>query len=174
MRPVMWLTASHWSATRRIKSIRSPGKVSTWVSETRPRAELLIPTKQAGGDLGDAALLKRYEDWRRPDVLAMIGMTDSLNALFMSRLPPIRLARGLGIARLSTPFPAEEVLHASGNGPQCQLPKTGKGRKTRLILFCGQNDLLTVFRLDPMRHDLMVQSEDRVFRGRGEQKRQNP
>ena len=92
-------------------------------------AELLIPAKQAGEDLGSERLLKRYEDWRRPDVLAMIGMTDTLNALFMSRFPPLRLARGLGIAAVDAFPPLKNFFMRQAMGLNPSFPKLVKGEK---------------------------------------------
>lgn len=51
-----------------------------------------------GGDPGDAALLARYQAARRPDALLMLGATHALERLFGNSLPPLRLARRLGMA----------------------------------------------------------------------------
>lgn len=61
-------------------------------------AELVIEAVNAGGDPGAADLLARYQAARRPDSLVMLGATHALERLFTSRLPPVRLARRLGIA----------------------------------------------------------------------------
>ncbi|MBR0662461.1 UbiH/UbiF/VisC/COQ6 family ubiquinone biosynthesis hydroxylase [Neoroseomonas oryzicola] len=61
-------------------------------------AELVIEAVNAGEDPGAAALLARYQAARRPDGLLMLGATHALERLFTSRLPPVRLARRLGIA----------------------------------------------------------------------------
>lgn len=61
-------------------------------------AELVIEAVNAGEDPGGAALLARYQAARRPDGLLMLGATHALERLFTSRLPPVRLARRLGIA----------------------------------------------------------------------------
>lgn len=61
-------------------------------------AGLLIETHRAGGDVGDPALLRRYQAARRPANLAMLAATDVLDRLFSNDNPAIRLARDLGIA----------------------------------------------------------------------------
>ncbi len=61
-------------------------------------AELVIDAVAAGEDPGGPALLARYQAARRPDSLVMLGATHVLERLFTSRLPPVRLARRLGIA----------------------------------------------------------------------------
>jgi len=61
-------------------------------------AELVIAAVNAGEDPGGAEVLARYQAARRPDGLLMLGATHALERLFTSRLPPVRLARRLGIA----------------------------------------------------------------------------
>ncbi|CAH0309198.1 FAD-dependent monooxygenase [Roseomonas sp. CECT 9278] len=61
-------------------------------------AEAVIEAVNAGEDPGSAAVLARYQAVRRPDSLVMLGATHMLERLFSSRLPPVRLARRLGIA----------------------------------------------------------------------------
>jgi 2-octaprenyl-6-methoxyphenol hydroxylase len=61
-------------------------------------AELVIEAVAAGADPGSAALLARYQAKRRPDSMLMLGATHALERLFGNDLPPIRLARRLGIA----------------------------------------------------------------------------
>lgn len=61
-------------------------------------AEAVIEAVNAGADPGDAAVLARYQAARRPDSLVMLGATHALERLFSSRLPPVRIARRLGIA----------------------------------------------------------------------------
>ena len=61
-------------------------------------ADLLIPAHTAGQDIGSQALLTRYANARRIDVISMLAATDALDRLFSTNFPPIRLARDLGIA----------------------------------------------------------------------------
>lgn len=52
------------------------------------------------GDIGAPAVLQGYCRQRRLDRSAGIGFTDGLVRLFSSKLPPLRLARGLGLLAL--------------------------------------------------------------------------
>ena len=61
-------------------------------------SRVLLEAHATGGDLGAPALLARYQAARRPDNLLMLAATDTLDRLFSSDLPPLRLARDLGIA----------------------------------------------------------------------------
>jgi len=59
---------------------------------------LLGDALDAGDDLGDPALLRRYQRARRPETLAMLAATDVLDRLFSTNNPALRLTRDLGIA----------------------------------------------------------------------------
>ena len=61
-------------------------------------ADLLIAARVAGEDMGNDALLARYQRARRVDVITMLAATDALDRLFSTNNPAVRLARGLGIA----------------------------------------------------------------------------
>ncbi len=60
-------------------------------------AELVIAAAGHGEDAGSPGLLARYQAARRPDALLMLGATHVLERLFGNRLPPLRLARRLGL-----------------------------------------------------------------------------
>jgi 2-octaprenyl-6-methoxyphenol hydroxylase len=61
-------------------------------------ADLVIATRAAGGDPGDAALLKTYQRRRRPDNLLMLAATDTLDRLFSNDSRVIRSIRDIGLA----------------------------------------------------------------------------
>lgn len=52
-------------------------------------------------DPGAPALLARYQRARRPDNLMMLAATDALDRLFSTDLPPVRLARDIGLAAVN-------------------------------------------------------------------------
>lgn len=60
--------------------------------------DVLTDAARMGLDLGDPQVLQRYEEWRRFDNTLMLAMTDLLNRLFSNDIPPVRLARDLGLA----------------------------------------------------------------------------
>jgi 2-octaprenyl-6-methoxyphenol hydroxylase len=60
-------------------------------------AELLVDAARLGLDLGDGALLARYERKRRFDALTFLVATDGLNRLFSTAALPVKLARDLGL-----------------------------------------------------------------------------
>jgi 2-octaprenyl-6-methoxyphenol hydroxylase len=61
-------------------------------------AEAVISAHRARLDPGDPELLAGYDRARRPANLAMLYATDALDRLFSTSLPPVAIARRLGIA----------------------------------------------------------------------------
>lgn len=55
----------------------------------------------AAEDPGAADLLLRYQRRRRPANFAMLAATDALDRLFSTDLPPVRIARDLGLAAVN-------------------------------------------------------------------------
>jgi 2-octaprenyl-6-methoxyphenol hydroxylase len=79
-------------------------------------AETVVDAARLGLDIGAGTVLRRYADWRRLDTLAMLGITDLLNRLFSNDVPPVRLARDLGLAAVNRVPPLKRFLmhHAMG------------------------------------------------------------
>ncbi len=75
-----------------------------------PLADLLIAAAGRGDDLGDPALLRRYQAVRRPAIMAMTAMTDGLDRLFSNDIAPLRLARDLGIAAVHRVAPLKRLF----------------------------------------------------------------
>ncbi|MGQ0751072.1 MAG: FAD-dependent monooxygenase [Betaproteobacteria bacterium] len=64
----------------------------------------------APGLLGSAAMLSGYRRRRRLDRGGGIGFTDALVRIFSNDFPPLRLARGLGLAALDALPPAKDFV----------------------------------------------------------------
>ena len=60
--------------------------------------EVLDEALRLGLDLGDAQVLKKYEEWRALDALMVMGATDSLTRLFGVPGKAASAARRLGMA----------------------------------------------------------------------------
>lgn len=63
-------------------------------------AEVLAEAGRRGDDPGALATLKPYADWRRPDYLRVLGMTDGLVRGFSTSFTPAVMARDLGMVAL--------------------------------------------------------------------------
>ncbi len=60
-------------------------------------AQVLQQANSNGEDIGDIAVLKRYENWRKLENLVILGFTDILDRLFSTDWLPIVLIRRLGL-----------------------------------------------------------------------------
>lgn len=73
--------------------------------------ELLAGQHALGLDVGDAALLQRYADWRFGDSVSMTVFTDLLDRLFSNDIPGVRLARRLGLGLINrAPFLKKRLM----------------------------------------------------------------
>ncbi len=85
-------------------------------------ADLIIAAAARGEDPGDPALLLRYQRARRGANLLMLAATDALDRLFSNDIPPLRLARDLGIAMVHRLPPLKRFFmrQAMGGGSFAQ------------------------------------------------------
>ncbi|WP_013324409.1 FAD-dependent hydroxylase [Gloeothece verrucosa] len=60
-------------------------------------AQVLQEAYQRGEDIGDVKVLERYETWRKPENLAILGVTDFLDRVFSNNWLPVVAVRRLGI-----------------------------------------------------------------------------
>jgi 2-octaprenyl-6-methoxyphenol hydroxylase len=90
-------------------------------------AELVIDTRRLGLDIGDESVLRRYQQWRRFDVLALAAVTDGLNRLFSNSVLPLRLARDVGLAVVNQISPLKRLLMRDAMGITGDLPRLVRG-----------------------------------------------
>lgn len=90
--------------------------------------EVLIDAARLGRDIGDLAVLERYQRWRRTDVLFMSAATDGLNRLFSNNLAPIRLARDMGLGIVNRLPVVKRAFMQNARGTMGALPKLLQGR----------------------------------------------
>lgn len=83
-------------------------------------AELLIRQASQGLDLGAPALLAEYQRRRRPDNTAFAIATDLLERLFSNEVPPVRLARRLGLAAVNRTPPLRRFFMRQAMGARAQ------------------------------------------------------
>ena len=90
-------------------------------------AEIIIDARRLGLDIGDPALLERYERWRRSDALMLAAVTDGLNRLFSNTIPPVRLARDFGLAMVNRLPPLKRLLMQHAMGVLGDRPRLARG-----------------------------------------------
>jgi 2-octaprenyl-6-methoxyphenol hydroxylase len=92
-------------------------------------AELIVDQRRRGLDIGEPLLLERYQRWRRPDALVLAAVTDGLNRLFSNTLPPLRLARDLGLAAVNRVPPLKRLLMRHAMGLFGDRPRLARGER---------------------------------------------
>jgi 2-octaprenyl-6-methoxyphenol hydroxylase len=92
-------------------------------------AEIIIDQRRLGLDIGDAAALRRYQEWRRLDTMLLAAVTDGLNRLFSNSIAPLRLARDLGLAAVNRLPPLKRFLMRDAMGITGTLPRLLRGQK---------------------------------------------
>ena len=90
-------------------------------------AEVLADGRRLGLEPGDASLLANYARWRRTDMMALVAVTDSLNRLFSNALPPVALARDLGLAAVNRVPPLKKLFMRHAMGTVGKLPRLMRG-----------------------------------------------
>ncbi len=91
-------------------------------------AELVTDTRRLGLDIGDDALLQRYQQWRRLDAILLAAVTDGLNRLFSNTIAPLRLVRDLGLAAVNRLPPVKRLLMRDAMGVTGDLPRLLRGQ----------------------------------------------
>jgi 2-octaprenyl-6-methoxyphenol hydroxylase len=74
-------------------------------------------------------VLLRYQQWRRFDALALAAVTDGLNRLFSNSLPPVQLARDIGLAAVNRLPPLKRLLMRDAMGIAGDLPRLVRGER---------------------------------------------
>ena len=90
-------------------------------------AEVLAHAARLGEDLGSVAVLERYARWRRFDNVMLAAATDLFNRLFSNNFPPLRAARGLGLAAVDAIGPARRFFMREAGGAVGDLPRLLRG-----------------------------------------------
>lgn len=90
-------------------------------------AEVLSEATRLGEDIGSEMVLERYARWRRFDNAALAAGFDGFVRLFSTDLPPVRLARDLGIAVVNRLPPLRRALMHEAGGATGDLPRLLRG-----------------------------------------------
>ena len=90
-------------------------------------AEVLIEAMRLGEDIGSEVVLDRYARWRRFDTVALAAGFDGFVRLFSNDLPPVRLARDLGMAAVNRIGPLRRAFMREAGGATGDLPTLLRG-----------------------------------------------
>lgn len=87
-------------------------------------AELIAEHRE---DLGSAAMLSRYREWRATDRRAVVAFTDGLVRVFGNPLTSVKIARDLGLLAFDLLPPAKAALSRLSMGVSGRLPRLARG-----------------------------------------------
>jgi 2-octaprenyl-6-methoxyphenol hydroxylase len=90
-------------------------------------AEAVVDAVRLGLDPGDAAVLERYQRWRRFDTMTMSVSTDVLNRLFSNRSDVLRLARDIGLGLVDRLPALKRMFIREAAGLLGEVPKLLRG-----------------------------------------------
>lgn len=91
-------------------------------------AEVLAEAKRRGEDIAAAAVLARYQTWRRFDTAALAMATDGVNRLFSNDNPALRLVRDLGMGAVSAMPGLRRAFMRQAAGLTGDVPRLLQGR----------------------------------------------
>ncbi len=103
-------------------------------------ADCVADALGAGRDPGEPAVLEAYSRRRRPDIGSRIATIDLLNRSLISGLPPVHLARGLGLLALKSIGPLRRLAIREGLGPSAAVPDLLKPDGAALIARRSQSN----------------------------------
>jgi len=90
-------------------------------------AEVVVDAARLGLDIGSAAVLDRYQRWRRFDTMAMGIATDGLNRLFSNRSDMLRIARDVGLGVVDRLPVLKRLFIREAAGLVGEVPKLLRG-----------------------------------------------
>ncbi|MEM7432001.1 MAG: 2-octaprenyl-6-methoxyphenyl hydroxylase [Pseudomonadota bacterium] len=86
-----------------------------------------ISDEIADGDIGGAAMLARYAEWRRADHQKLVRFTDGLVGLFADARGPVRAARNLGMLGFDLVPGVRKLFAQHTMGLAGRLPRLSRG-----------------------------------------------
>lgn len=92
-------------------------------------AEVLAEAMRRGEDIGELAVLKRYQQWRRFDSTALSLSMDALNRLFSNDISPLRALRDLGLGLVNMAPGAKRAFQRAASGLGGETPKLLLGER---------------------------------------------
>lgn len=109
-------------AAHRIHPIAGQG-YNLGIRDIAVLAEVLGENRRLGLDPGNAVALADYARRRRVDTFSLVAVTDGLNRLFSNAIPPVALARDLGLGAVERIPPLKRLFMRHAMGTVGRLPK---------------------------------------------------
>lgn len=96
------------------------------VRDAAALAQVIQSAYNQGEDIGNLAVLKRYERWRKQENLTILGFTDLLDRMFSNNWLPVVIIRRLGLWMLSRVHPLKKYALQLMTGLRGRLPELGQ------------------------------------------------
>ncbi|MDQ2101671.1 UbiH/UbiF/VisC/COQ6 family ubiquinone biosynthesis hydroxylase [Azospirillum isscasi] len=90
-------------------------------------AEVIVDAHRLGLDVGSPEVLARFQRWRRFDTVLLAAVCDGLVHLFSNNIPPLKLARDVGMAVVNRLPPLKRFFMRHAMGVVGELPRMIKG-----------------------------------------------
>lgn len=97
------------------------------VSDAAALAEVLLEAHANKQDIGELAVLRRYERWRKADNVAVMAAMDGFKRLFSNDNGALKLLRNLGLALAERSGPAKTLMIRRAMGLSGDLPRLSRG-----------------------------------------------
>lgn len=97
------------------------------VSDIAALAEVLLQAYREKQDIGELAVLRRYERWRKTDNVAVMAAMDGFKRLFSNDIGPLKIIRNLGLTLADNAGPAKNMMMRRALGLSGDLPKLSRG-----------------------------------------------
>lgn len=97
------------------------------VSDVAVLAEVLLEAHAKKRDIGDLAVLRRYERWRKADNVAVMAAMDGFKRLFSNDNLPLSLLRNLGLSLADHAGPIKNLMIRRAMGLSGDLPRLSRG-----------------------------------------------
>jgi 2-octaprenyl-6-methoxyphenol hydroxylase len=91
--------------------------------------EIIVESTRLGLDVGSAAVLERYQRWRRFDSALSAAAMDGLNRLFSNDSAPLRVLRDLGLGLVDRAPQLKRFLVREAAGATGTVPRLLKGER---------------------------------------------
>jgi 2-octaprenylphenol hydroxylase len=100
--------------------------VNLGLTDAAALAEVLRDALAAHRAPGSIAVLRRYERWRKGDIVTMIAAMEGFKRLFGSRVEPLRWLRNLGLVGTNLMVPVKNRIMRYAMGLQGDLPRLAR------------------------------------------------
>lgn len=97
------------------------------VSDAAALAEVLLDAQAKKQDIGELAVLRRYERWRKADNVAVMAAMDGFKRLFSNDSTPLSVLRNLGLSLADHAGPVKNMMIRRAMGLSGDLPRLSRG-----------------------------------------------